>query len=161
MSVNQYRPHILVLPEDDATRELANGFCLHQSLDGRRIQVLNETGGWNKAVDALLTTHVPELRRNPHRHLVLVIDFDNEADRLQYVQSQVPEDLRQRVFVVGVLSEPEDLRRETGEKFEAIGRILADDCCREAAGMWGHRLLAHNAAELARMQAQVRPFLFD
>jgi len=26
MSPNQYQPHILVLPEDDANRQIANGF---------------------------------------------------------------------------------------------------------------------------------------
>lgn len=28
MSVNKYKPHVLVLPEDDANRQLANGFLL-------------------------------------------------------------------------------------------------------------------------------------
>jgi hypothetical protein len=30
MSVNKYHPHVLVLPEDDANRQLANGFLLDQ-----------------------------------------------------------------------------------------------------------------------------------
>jgi hypothetical protein len=28
MSVNKYQPHVLLLPEDDANTELANGFVL-------------------------------------------------------------------------------------------------------------------------------------
>ena len=31
MSVNKYQPHVLVLPEDDANRQLANGFLLDQT----------------------------------------------------------------------------------------------------------------------------------
>lgn len=45
MSVNRYQPHVLVLPEDDANRQLANGFVL--DLDATvltRIQVLEEVG---------------------------------------------------------------------------------------------------------------------
>ncbi len=41
MSVNRALPHVLVLPEDDANRQIANGFLL--ALDSsvqRRIQVL-------------------------------------------------------------------------------------------------------------------------
>ena len=40
MSVNKYLPHVLVLPEDDANRQLANGFLLDPNLLDRRIQLL-------------------------------------------------------------------------------------------------------------------------
>ena len=33
MSVNVYKPHVLVLPEDDADRQIANGFLLDPSLN--------------------------------------------------------------------------------------------------------------------------------
>jgi hypothetical protein len=29
MSANKYKPHVVVLPEDDANRQLANGFLTH------------------------------------------------------------------------------------------------------------------------------------
>jgi hypothetical protein len=50
MSVNKNRPHIFVLPEDDANRQLANGFFLDHSLWNRRrsFQVLAEAGGWGR-----------------------------------------------------------------------------------------------------------------
>jgi hypothetical protein len=31
MAVNRYKPHIYVVPEDDANRQIANGFLLHPS----------------------------------------------------------------------------------------------------------------------------------
>ena len=45
MSVNKYRPHVYVLSEDDANRQIANGFLLHPDLLARNIQALPEVGG--------------------------------------------------------------------------------------------------------------------
>ena len=58
MSVNRYKPHVLVLPEDDASRQLVNGFILDQSLPTRTIQVLEVAGGWNEVVVCFLNDHV-------------------------------------------------------------------------------------------------------
>lgn len=51
MSVNRHLPHVLVLPEDDANRQIANGFLLHHAIGNRKIQVLEEAGGWLHAVE--------------------------------------------------------------------------------------------------------------
>jgi hypothetical protein len=48
--IHRYKPHVLVLPEDDRNRQLANGFLLHPSLSAQ-IQVLVEVGGWGKLLD--------------------------------------------------------------------------------------------------------------
>jgi hypothetical protein len=53
-SANKYAPHVLVLPEDDANSDIANGFVLHVALDSRAIQVLRCAGGWAKVRDAFL-----------------------------------------------------------------------------------------------------------
>ena len=45
MSVNNHRPHVLVLPEDEANEELVNGFLLDPSIKLRNIQVLPSAGG--------------------------------------------------------------------------------------------------------------------
>jgi hypothetical protein len=37
---------------------------------------------------------------------------------------------------------------------------MAQDCREETDKIWGHALLKHNAAELARLREQVRPILF-
>lgn len=47
MSINKYKAHLLVLPEDDANRQMANGFILDPNLNERVIQVLPPVGGWN------------------------------------------------------------------------------------------------------------------
>jgi hypothetical protein len=45
MTVNRKRPHVFVIPEDDANRQLANAFVLEVDHD-RQIMVLKEAGGW-------------------------------------------------------------------------------------------------------------------
>ena len=54
MSVNRYLPHVLALPEDDANRQLANGFLLDQYVSTHKIQVLPEVGGWTQVLELFL-----------------------------------------------------------------------------------------------------------
>jgi len=53
MSINKFKPHILVLPEDDANRQIANGFIQALNVNERAIQVMPNADGWKKAVDNL------------------------------------------------------------------------------------------------------------
>ena len=100
MRINKYKPHLLVLPEDDANRQIANGFLLHPNLNSRAIQVLPPSGGWKKVMDNFNNVHAPEMQKLTHRMIVLLIDFDRDEGRLSYVESQIPEELRDRVFVL-------------------------------------------------------------
>ncbi len=161
MSVNKYLPHIFVLPEDDANRQLANGFLLDDSLSirRRRIQVLEEVGGWTEVLERFKSDHVNEMDRNPHRFMVLLIDFDGNEDRLNLAKAAIPERLTARVFVLGSLSAPEALKPTLGS-YETIGLKLAKDCREEAYGTWGHPLLQHNGGELDRLRKHVRQILF-
>jgi hypothetical protein len=72
---------VLILPEDDANPELANGFLLGGGLHARAVQILPAAGGWTKVRDQLASTHVPNLRRYQQRHLVLLVDFDGDEQR--------------------------------------------------------------------------------
>jgi hypothetical protein len=169
MSVNNYQDHVLVLPEDDANRQIANGFILDSNVKQRVIQVLPIADGWGKLVGKFKDDHVYLMRKFPKRMMVLLIDFDRREDRLSYVKSQIPEYLQDRVFIIGVLSDPEDLKRikkkfesiGTG-KLEQIGETLANNCSNNNTnGLWGHDLLKHNKTELDRMILSVKPFLFN
>lgn len=159
MSANGFRPHVYVLPEDDANRQIANGFLLDASLDSRAIQVLPSAGGWAKVRDEFAAVHTKEMRKCQHRHMVLLVDFDEIVDRAANVKSAVPDELIDRVFVVGVWSKPEDLRADMGN-LELIGRNLAADCRENTVNAWNHPLLRHNSDELARMTRILRPILF-
>jgi hypothetical protein len=159
MSVNRYQPHVLVLPEDDANRQLANGFLLDQDLSTWGIQVLVEAGGWSDVLEHFLLDHVVEMDRYPDRFMILLIDFDGREERLPYAKSRIPERLTDRVFILGAFTEPEALKADLGS-YEAIGLELARDCREETNKTWGHPLLRHNTSELDRLRASVRPILF-
>lgn len=161
MSVNKYLPHVYVIPEDDVDRRLANGFQLGVLSNGRQIQVLNEAGGWLKVVECFKKEHIPELERYPKRFVVLLIDFDKQQNRLNDVKTEIPEHLNERVFVLGVWSEPEDLKSDLRQDYEKIGLALAKDCCDNTNVTWTHDLFRHNANELARLRKHVRPILFS
>lgn len=160
---NKYIPHVLVLPEDDANRQIANGFTLHPSLNSRVIQVLPPPGGWSRVVESFCSNQVTDLRRYAERRMVLLIDYDGQfPQRLDDIREQIPDDLLERVFILGVLSEPEELKRDLRHPgFEKIGEALADDCSQNTQNMWGNHLLRHNHDELERLIQDVKPFLFN
>ena len=159
MSVNKYLPHVYVLPEDDANRQLATGFQLDPMLDTRKMQILDVAGGWRDVLDRFTANHVPEMDRCASRFMVLLIDFDGNQDRLNAVRAAIPDRLQDRVFVLGAWSEPEDLRPNLGS-YETIGLALARDCHDNTELTWSNDLLLHNAAELERLRIHVRPILF-
>jgi hypothetical protein len=159
MSVNRERPHVLVLPEDQANREIVNGFIKNTSVDQRRIQVVKNLGGWKRVCEEFENVYVPKLNENQNSHVVLLIDFDGRPERRSQVEHLIPEDLRDRSFVIGVLSQPEKLKADTRLTFEEIGRELEEDCPRKPNGIWNHELLKHNAAEVDRIWKTLGPIL--
>jgi hypothetical protein len=158
MSVNSYLPHVFVLPEDDANRQIANGFVL--SLSTRQIQVLKEAGGWASVRDRFESDQRSAMERYPNRFVVLLVDFDGSKNRLKTMKAVIPDHLKERVFVLGAFSEPEALRQAGLGSYEGIGRALAEDCRTGAAGTWGHDLLQHNEEELSRLREHIVPILF-
>ena len=91
MAPNQEERHILVLPEDDANRQLANGFHLQVLRDRQRqMQVLRVAGGRDRVLRLFQAEHATEMRECKHRYMVLLIDFDNDAARLQNAQAMIP-----------------------------------------------------------------------
>lgn len=161
MNVNKYQPHVLVLPEDDANRQLANGFLLDPFLSPRRIQVLEEVGGWNEVLERFKSDHIVGMDRYPDRYMVLLIDFDGREDRLVSAKAAIPAHLTDRVFILGVWIEPEALRQARLGSYEAIGSKMAKDCREQTDTTWGHGLLRHNSSELNRLRKHVVPILFQ
>ncbi len=160
MSANKFEPHLIVLPEDDANAALVNGFLLSPFVHSRQVQVLPVAGGGKRVVQAFLDEHLIKLRKYTQRRFVLVIDFDDDLTLFERASCQIPDDVKARVFVLGVLSEPERLRTSLGMDYENIGKSLADECFKHQRELWAHRLLAHNEAELARLNDSVRGILF-
>jgi hypothetical protein len=160
MMVNQERPHVFVLPEDDRNLQLAIEFLAHIDWNRQRqMYVLDVAKGWNRVLDLFESIHISEMDRCPQRFMILLIDFDGRPDRLNIAKERIPDHLRDRVFVVGALTDPEDLKRQLGS-YETIGSALAADCRYETDTTWGCDLLRHNAGELERLRQEVRPILF-
>jgi hypothetical protein len=159
MSVNKHRPHLFVLPEDDANRQIVDAFA--QTLkDQRMMQVLPIAGGWHKVIAHFKENESDGLRKFPHRMLLLLIDCDKDPDRIASVKAEIPPEFQERVFVLGVLSEPERLKSNVKGGYETIGKKLAEDCVDDTNITWGHPLLTHNHNELARLVVKVKPILF-
>jgi len=161
MSVNRFKPHIFVLPEDRANEEIANGFIQAENINFRAIQIERIANGWGKVVEKFNEQLVPEMRKFAEGLAVLLLDFDEHEDRLNYVMSQIPEDLKDRVFVLGVFSEPEQLKRKRKMTFEEIGNSLAKDCPFKRNELWEDALLKNNETELNRLILSVKQFLFE
>jgi hypothetical protein len=160
LGVNNARPHIFVLPEDAANRDLANGFHLRVAWNKyRQMYVLKPAGGWLEVLRIFESEHISQMDRFANRFMLLLIDFDGDIARLEIVKARIPSRLAERVFVLGVLSEPEELKAQEGS-YETIGQRMAQDCQNETNTIWSHRLLQHNAIEVERLREQVRPVLF-
>ena len=121
---------------------------------------MNPSGGWSRVVEDFANSYAPGMRELPERMVVLLIDFDQDKGRLAKVQENIPLELKDRVFILGVFSEPEKLKRTLGKSFESIGINLAIDCSNDKYDLWEHELLKHNKTELERMIKHVKPFLF-
>ena len=93
--------------------------------------------------------------------MILLIDFDGNSDRLKLARLRIPQHLSDRVFVLGVLTEPEKLKSAGLGTYEIIGREIATKCRENADAIWSHELLRHNAGEVARLRQHVRPILFQ
>jgi hypothetical protein len=158
--MNKERPHVQILPEDRANEELANGFGLDPGVDLRRYEVLKPAGGWAKVLDEFSQVHVTAMSNNQARYMILLIDFDKNSSRLQTAKSRIPANLLDRVFVIGVWSEPEKLTNAGLGKLESIGMELAKECRESTPLRWNHELLQHNAEELKRMTPILKPMLF-
>ncbi len=152
MSVNRYKPHVYLVPEDDANRQLALGFLDHWAVDERVVDPRAPAGGWGAVLDVFEREYVKLLRGNGNAHVIMIIDFDmNVEERRAFFRSRIPGDMQPRVFVIGCQATPERLRAEFGMHWEKIGCELADDCRRNDFARWSHPHLVHNQDELKRM----------
>lgn len=164
MSNQGFPPELVILAEDQANIDIANGFaqCL-PLLRQRSLQVLGPARGWAKVIDIFAQQHIPKLRMPKYRQrrLILLMDFDTAQNRREYVQDRIPEDLKDRVFVLGCWDEVEALKKDLGYPgLEKIGADLATNCAENREDLWQHPQLQHNQAEVQRLGESVKPFLF-
>lgn len=161
MSGNKYKRYVAVIPEDEADRQLANGFSEHPAVFPPALDIRPVAGGWQHVLDVFQQEYVSYMRRFPAVHVVLLLDFDEKGEnRRTTCEGRIPPDLKSRTFLIGTSDEPEDFKKAVNLTFEQIGFALADGCGREDLGLWAHPHLVHNLPELTRLMPILRPILF-
>ena len=159
--MNKYAPHVYVIPEDDADRQIADGFVGHYAVNDMRIKVMPLARGWPNVLATFHDEYIQTLRNYPLAHVVLLIDFDDEVEKRKATFEQaIPNDLKSRVFVVGAKDNPETLKKVMQISLEEIGKTLAVDCNLGTVQHWSHDQLQHNDTERQRMVQILKPFLF-
>jgi hypothetical protein len=161
MSVNKYKPHVWIIPEDDANRQLIIGFRQHYAVSDQLIGVSAPAGGWLKVLEVFETEYIRLLRQFTNAHVILLIDFDDDETRRNQSEYRIPEDIKSRAFIIGSKVDPESLKRELGMTLEKIGDRLAQECLDSTSVVWQSSQLLHNTEELSRLIEFVRPILFE
>ncbi len=159
MSANVYQPHLLVIPEDKANQDIINGFLLRVESNERQLQVLDLANGWSKGKDKLLDLSEGHLKKYKNAHALLLIDHDGDSARGSNIKALISDDVKDRVFVIGVLSEPEKLK-SANQKYEQIGGLIADGCKANNSDFWQQELLVHNLEEVRRLSEAVHDLFF-
>ena len=122
MSINNYNPHLIILPEDDHNSQIANGFKGDLNVNFRVIQTLRVAGGWKKVLEEFKNTHISSMRQFPQRNMLSLIDFDDQEDRFSYAKDYIPEDLTRishHDFQKWLISLPDKRSRE-GQKKQSV-----------------------------------------
>jgi hypothetical protein len=162
MATNNYKPHLLVLTEDDANRSVLLGFKMTLK-DAALFRLEPVCGGWEKVIATYLEEQVPMMARFNARYVLLVIDFDNKGrNRLDYVREAIPEKYRERTFVMGCAHEVEPTVSAVSKRLaqeahsrpnhkQRLGERLAQECHGNSDDFWLHDSLIHNEPERNRM----------
>lgn len=69
----------MVIPEDEANRQIMTGFLNHLEVDSRRIHVDPVAGGWQEVIEAFVNQPINAMKNLPHRHILMIVDFDGNA----------------------------------------------------------------------------------
>ena len=99
MSRDKYGPQVIVIPEDQANQEMANGFLLHWALKLRTIHILRPVGGWKKVIDKFNNDYALSLSNHKERRVVLLLDLDEDRNRPGVIRADLPPDIQDRVFI--------------------------------------------------------------
>jgi hypothetical protein len=151
MSVNWYKPHIILVPEDEAIHRIAVEFRKAMIFQDVRWHVDEYKGGWIKVVESLAGEVQVQLSK-PHRIMIALIDFDGHPEaRRNYFFSELPESVHDRIFLFGLRGQAEDLKRSMGLSLSEIGITINRACLEGDLSPWDNEQLAVNKSELERL----------
>ena len=156
---NKYTSHLWIIAEDEENAQIIRGFLLNHNINQRNVQLKPLANGWIKAVEKINNM---ELNEYQGRHLVLVIDFDNDfSNRFKEIQDKIDNDIKNRVYILGASKEPKNLKDSHNKNLEAIGKDIAIECENNSHAWLKDEMLKHNKAEIIRLEQDVKPFLFE
>lgn len=170
MSINRQRKHVIFFGEDEATRNLAQGFCESEKINDLKCEVWSTYGtGWQSTIDAIETVR---MSRYPQTHLVLVIDLDRRGeDRIAALKREIANcPCKDRVYIIGCTKDVQALQRSftpvnsIGKlSAQETGRTIADRSSKDVScmeGVWGDSSLVHNKDELERLCRNLKDVIF-
>jgi hypothetical protein len=124
------------------------------------MQIVAPAGGWLKALEKLRTEYFAVLERNLNCRVLVLIDCDQDPNRIVEAIGTMPEHLRERIFVLGTLRDPESLQSAMKMTLETIGEQIANECFEEEANVWKHPDLIHNQPEVASLKQSLFSAVF-
>ncbi len=72
MSANKYIYHLIVIPEDQAVRDIVNGFSTCLDANERQFSVYDLARGWERGKETLLQLSKGYMREYPNSYAVLL-----------------------------------------------------------------------------------------
>lgn len=161
MSINKYQPHAIIVPEDDANRQLAVGFLNCHDVIAKNVQIVPPLRGWQNVLNELENKFLPSLPSYTQRIVIALIDFDDNYERrFELFRDKIPPESKDQVMILGSKIEPETLQRDLNLKLEQIGDHLAAECASGTFSLWKSTQLQHNMTELSRMMEKIKPLIF-
>lgn len=135
MASNKFQWHLRIFVEDDANRQIVNGFLesFFQHNIPRCIRVLPPSGGWRATLDAAQLDCVEGCSC---RRVLAVIDCDGDANRICTATANGQANL----YIMGCCEEPEKLRQllQHPGHFSTLGDSLAREYCHNNTSLWLH-----------------------
>lgn len=132
MKINRQQKHVIFFGEDEATRDLAQGFIESAKIDELRCDVWHEFGtGWQSTAEAIERV---KMAHYPLTHLILVIDLDRKGQQhIDYLKNEIANSpFRDRVYVIGGSNDVQALQRDF-TKGNSIGKMSCQDTGRAIA----------------------------
>jgi hypothetical protein len=161
VSYNKFNDHIVVLPEDDAIRQIAVEFQRSVGIRDRFVTVEMPLGGWEKVRDRFATEWKRRLNASPKLRIVMLVDFDRDMDRRLGFEEVIGESLRNRAFVIGWPDNAEALRVSLNKSLGLIGKDAAESCVSNNPDFWQHERLRNNVDTVKQIRSEVQAFLFE
>lgn len=160
MSVNNAKPYLIVLFEDNAYKDLFMGFDFSMQ---RQILLKPVCGGF-PSVCVQLTNEkgvlLKELNQFSRAYVLALIDADldnhpcSQKGKIDKLKTEIDTKYQDRIFIIGSRIEAEDIKRKIIGKgsWKKVVQKLEESCKDDNCQLWQDEILKHNLDEIARLK---------